>query len=45
VRLEVPVSALGFHGPDMRYVVEPGEFCVWIGPNAVDGLEGGFRVE
>jgi beta-glucosidase len=45
VRFEVPVSTLGFHGPDMQYVVEPGEFRVWIGPNAEDGLEGGFRVE
>jgi beta-glucosidase len=44
VRLEVPVSGLGFHGLDLQYVVEPGAFKVWIGPNAEEGLEGEFRV-
>jgi beta-glucosidase len=44
VRLEAPVSSLGFHGLDMQYVVEPGEFQVWIGPNAEEGLEGAFKV-
>jgi beta-glucosidase len=44
VRFEVPVRELGFWGPDMRYVVEPGAFKVWIGPNSVEGLEGDFEV-
>jgi beta-glucosidase len=44
VRFEVPVSRLGFHGLEMQYVVEPGAFKVWIGPNAEEGLEGEFRV-
>jgi beta-glucosidase len=44
VRFEVPVQQFGFWGPDMRYVVEPGGFTVWIGPNAAAGLEGVFEV-
>jgi beta-glucosidase len=40
----VPVRQLGFFGPDMTYVVEPGAFKVWIGPNSITGLEGGFEV-
>ncbi len=44
VRFEVPAHDLGFHGPDMKYVVEPGAFAVWIGPNSVEGLEGRFEV-
>jgi beta-glucosidase len=44
VRFVVPVRELGFFGPDMGYVVEPGAFKVWIGPNAITGLEGGFEV-
>ena len=44
VRFEVPVSELGFTGWDMRYGVEPGDFKVWIGPNAVEGLVGDFTV-
>ena len=44
VRFEVPVSELGFHGPTMEYIVEPGSFRVWIGPNSADGVEGSFEV-
>jgi hypothetical protein len=44
VRFEVPVGTLGFHGPDMRYVVEPGEFRLWIGPHAAEGPAGTFEV-
>jgi beta-glucosidase len=42
VSLEVPVSALGFHGLDMKYSVEPGEFTLWLGTSSEGGLEGGF---
>lgn len=34
VRFAVPARDLGFHGPDMKYIIEPGEFRVWIGPNS-----------
>ena len=44
VRFELPARELGFHGLDMQYVVEPGAFAVWIGPNSVEGLEGRFEV-
>ena len=44
VRVEVPVQELGFHGLAMEYVVEPGDFRVWIGPNSAEGLSGDFRV-
>ena len=45
VRFEVPVDQLGFYGLDMRYVVEPGAFKVWIGPSSTAGLEGEFEVK
>jgi beta-glucosidase len=35
---------LAFYNRDMRFVVEPGEFKVFVGTNSVEGLEGGFRV-
>jgi beta-glucosidase len=44
VRFEIPVQQLGFHGPAMEYVVEPGDFSVWIGPSVARGLEGAFEV-
>jgi beta-glucosidase len=45
VRFEVPVSELGFWGLEMQYVVEPGAFKVWVGPNAEEGMEGQFTVQ
>ncbi|MCU0485930.1 MAG: fibronectin type III-like domain-contianing protein [Anaerolineales bacterium] len=44
VLFELPVSQLGFHGLDMKYVVEPGAFKLWIGPDSTRGLEGEFEV-
>lgn len=44
VRFEVPVRELGFFGPEMRYVVEPGRFNVWVSPDSTGGLEGEFEV-
>ncbi len=45
VNFEFPVQRLGFHGLDMQYKVEPGDFKVWVGPNAEEGLAGEFVVE
>lgn len=44
VRFEVPVRELGFVGPEMHCIVEPGSFTVWIGPDSESGLEGKFEV-
>lgn len=35
---------LAFHDEQMRRVVEPGEFQVWIAPDAARGIEGRFLV-
>jgi beta-glucosidase len=35
---------LGFYNRDMRFVVEPGEFRVFVGTNSAEGLEASFRV-
>jgi beta-glucosidase len=45
VRFAVPVSELGFHGLDNTWVVEPGEFKLWIAPDSRGGLEGRFEVQ
>ena len=44
VHFAIPVQELGFHGLDMQYKVEPGQFHVWVGPNAAEGLIGEFEV-
>lgn len=45
VRFAIPVRELGFTGLDMRYIVEPGDFKVWIGPDVTGGLEGDFTIQ
>ena len=35
---------LGRYGQDMRFGVEPGRFCVFLGGSSVGGLEGEFEV-
>jgi len=41
---DVPAASLGFHDQAMRYVVEPGEFRVWVGGDSRSGPEAGFEV-
>ncbi len=36
---------LAFHNQAMQLVTEPGDFNVWIAPNAAEGLKGSFVVE
>lgn len=44
VRFEVPARNLGFYGLDMTFMVEPGAFKVWVGPNAYEGMEASFSI-
>jgi beta-glucosidase len=44
VRFEVPARELGFWGPNMCYIVEPGGFKLWIGTDSTGGLEDEFEV-
>ncbi|MCA0901163.1 beta-glucosidase BglX [Microbulbifer agarilyticus] len=45
VEFTLSPDQLAFHNADMQQVVEPGEFRVWIAPNAESGLEGGFTLK
>ncbi len=42
---ELDTSELGFHGPDMHYVVEPGRFNIQVGGDSQSGLESSFELE
>jgi beta-glucosidase len=35
---------IGFYDQYMEFVVEPGTFTVWVGPDSTTGLEGQFEV-
>ena len=45
VSFELKNDQLGFYLPDGDYVVEPGQFYVWISPNAAEGLKAEFWLE
>ncbi|UVI31276.1 beta-glucosidase BglX [Paenibacillus spongiae] len=44
VEFELTAKQLGFINNDHQFVVEPGSFRVWVGPNSDDGLEGQFEI-
>ncbi|MHC5110535.1 MAG: beta-glucosidase BglX [Planctomycetota bacterium] len=44
ISFTLPAHELGFHNEALNYVVEPGEFQLWIGPNSTEGLEGSFAI-
>ncbi len=44
VSFELGPAELGLYDRSMRFVVEPGEFKVWVGTSSVGGLEAGFQV-
>jgi beta-glucosidase len=33
------------YNSEMKRVVEPGAFKVWVGPSSAEGLEAGFEVK
>ena len=39
VKLELPYSSFGLYNEDMDFVVEPGNFEVWLGKNAEEKIE------
>ncbi len=44
VQFTLGPGELGFYDRDMQWVVEPGDFKVWIGWSSDEGLEGSFVV-
>ena len=44
VTFNLSTDELSFHNQAMQEVTEPGDFKLWIAPNASEGLEGNFRV-
>jgi len=44
VTFEVSATELGFIGLENKYIVEPGRFKLWVGPDSTSGLEGEFEL-
>lgn len=44
VVFDLEVASLGYHDDTLRFIVEPGTFYVYIGPNSAECLKGEFVV-
>jgi beta-glucosidase len=44
VDFSVNANDLGSYDPDMKWVVPPGTYDVWVAPNAAEGIAGSFEV-
>ncbi len=44
VHFSLGSDELGFFNARNEYVVEPGEFHLWVGPNSAEGVQGKFTV-
>jgi beta-glucosidase len=45
ITFEIGLEQLGYYFPDGTYVVEPGQFNVWIAPNSAEGTQAEFSLE
>ncbi|MCX2830946.1 glycoside hydrolase family 3 N-terminal domain-containing protein [Microbulbifer thermotolerans] len=45
VSFTLKANQLAFHNAQMQQVIEPGEFHVWIAPDAESGLQGSFTLQ
>ncbi|MDR0750904.1 MAG: beta-glucosidase BglX [Tannerellaceae bacterium] len=44
VTFTLPIAELAFYNIEMKKVVEPGDFNLWVGPDSRDGLTSSFTV-
>ncbi|WP_321519255.1 beta-glucosidase BglX [uncultured Bacteroides sp.] len=45
VSFTLPIEELAFWNIDMKKVVEPGDFTLWVGTNSQEGISAGFKVK
>lgn len=45
ITFELPMEDLAFYNIDMKKVVEPGDFNLWLGTNSQEGLQTTFVIE
>lgn len=44
VTFSIPTSQFGYYTADMTWIVEPGSFDLWVGPNSTQGLSTEFWI-
>jgi beta-glucosidase len=44
VSIAINTNDLGFHNPAMEYVVEPGQYHIWVGNSSQNGTKLSFEI-
>lgn len=44
IKIDLSTKSLGFHNPEMNFVVEPGAYHLWLGNSSVDGSKLEFEI-
>ena len=44
VSLSINAQSLGFHNPEMKFVVEPGAYNLWVGNSSQSGIRLEFEI-
>ena len=44
ISFQVPVKDMGFYNRSCQYIVEPGEFRVFVGPDSASGLSAVYYI-
>ena len=44
VNFKIPSHQFGYYDPEMNFIIEPGAFDLWVGPDSTQGLETEFTL-
>ncbi|MDD3568262.1 MAG: fibronectin type III-like domain-contianing protein, partial [Bacteroidales bacterium] len=44
IKFSINTNDLGFHNPAMKYVVEPGQYHIWVGNSSQNGTQLSFEI-
>jgi beta-glucosidase len=44
IKFSINANDLGFHNPAMKYVVEPGQYHIWVGNSSQNGTQLSFEI-
>lgn len=44
VTFSIPTHQFGYYTADMTWIIEPGAFTLWVGPDSTQGLSTQFQI-
>ncbi|TXT17952.1 MAG: glycoside hydrolase family 3 protein [Erysipelotrichaceae bacterium] len=40
----IPISQFGYYDPEMNFIIEKGNFALWVGPSSIEGIASEFTI-